>query len=831
MVSPAHLWSDLSRLSLWASLGLGVMLAGSWRARSLSLTEAVVLVCFVLFVVSTVRTGRALRIPWAAVGLLTLAAVTALQALPLGPVVGGLSPHAVETLGALGHSAQTISYEVSATWREVLKYTLYAALVIAAYGLARRRSLRLVLIAVPLAALASVAVALLHRAFGLETLFGIIPRRSAQAMGLTTLPNANHAAGLTALGALTALGLALEWSGSRARLALFALSGTLALISVLQVSLGGLAGLLIGLMVFGALAYRRKAVERLSWDWAPVLLLPVAGALFASTRLVEGLSPEASRASLEAKLEGIVNSGPMILDHWRFGVGRGAFGSVFTRYRGSDQQLSFVFPENIVAQLTSEWGLVLGSLALLGLLAAVLVRLVKAERIGSIGALAGVAAVLAQNLVDFSLEVPGVAMAVAVVIGATTPHARRRSRLRIAGVRRVITALALCAVAGLATWMMFRSGDLDLDLERLQTAVHRVQKGQDIDLSQVRRVAARHPASAAVQVQAAYALTFAPEPDRRAGLTAINHALLLAPRDAEAAILAGRILGAAGYRRQGLEEMRRAWRLTGGTTTTLRAAAELARSAPAFLNAVPRRDVALDLLDEVALARAIRVLRRAYPEWSGVLMAALPPVDQIPEAALSEVGAAALVAGDLALARVIVQAEIERHPDQPKALVMLARLSYRTQRWDEAWAALSALPEPIQAEAANLELRFRVAAAREDWAQADDTLQWMKRVLPMRREREAQLERMRSELELAQGRKDRAVAALDKALLWTPSDLELRLVRSRLLVQLGRRVDAASDLRFVLRRAPEHKAARAALKRLEDAQSLDSSRRAAPIRP
>ncbi|CAN0567014.1 unnamed protein product, partial [Laminaria digitata] len=195
--------------------------------------------CFLMFVASAVRTGRALRVPWAAVGLLGLAAVTALQALPLGPAVAVLSPAAVETLGALGQPAQTVSYEVSATWREVLKYTMYSALVIAAYGLARRRSLRLVLIAVPFAVLASVAVALLHRVFDLDTLFGVIPRRSAQVIGLTTLPNANHAAGLAALGALTALGLALEWSGSRARLALFALSGTLALISVLQVSLGG----------------------------------------------------------------------------------------------------------------------------------------------------------------------------------------------------------------------------------------------------------------------------------------------------------------------------------------------------------------------------------------------------------------------------------------------------------------------------------------------------------------------------------------------------------------------------------------------------------------
>jgi len=807
------------------------MLAGSWRAPSLSLTEAAVMVCFLMFVASAVRTGRALRIPWAAVGLLGLAVVTALQALPLGPAVAVLSPTAAETLGALGQPAQTVSYEVSATWREVLKYTMYAALMIAAYGLARRRSLRLVLIAVPIAVVVSVAVALLHRVFDLDTLFGVIPRRSAQAIGLTTLPNANHAAGLAALGALTALGLALEWSGSRARLALFALSGTLALVSVLQVSLGGLVGLFIGLMLFAALAYRRKAVERLSWDWAPVLLLPVAGALFASTRLVEGLSPEASRASLDAKLEGIVNSGPMILDHWRFGVGRGAFGSVFTRYRGSDQQLSFVFPENIVAQLTSEWGLVLGSLALLGLLGALLLRMVKAERIGSIGALAGVAALLAQNVVDFSLEVPGVAMAVAVIIGATTPHGRRRSRLRIVGPTRVLAAVALCVAGGLATWMMFRSGDLDLDLERLQATVRRVQQGQDADLAHVRTVAARHPASAAVQVQAAYALTFAREPDRRAGLTAINHALLLAPRDAEAAILAGHILGAAGHRRQGLEEMRRAWRLTSGTTVTLRAAADLARSAQAFIHAVPRRDVVLDLIDEVALARAIRVLRRDYPEWSEVLIAALPPVDQIPEAALAEVGAAALVAGDLQLAKVIVQAEIARDPDQPEALAMLARLSYRTKRWDEAWAALSSLPEPVQAEAANLELRFRIAAARKDWTEAERTLSWMKRVLPMRRERESQLERMRSELELARGRKDRAVTALDKALLWTPSDLELRILRSRLLVQLGRRVDAASDLRFVLRRAPQHKAARAALKRLEDAHSRESPPGAGPTRP
>lgn len=816
-VSP-HLLSNTSRVLLGAALCAAVLFGGSWRATFYAISGGIAIAAFGLIVLVSAERSRALRVPWLAVVLFALSSFTALQAVDVGDLLAVLSPQANELWSALDHPARSITYERAATWREASKYTLYGLVVITAHELVRRRSMRLVLVGIPVAVCLSVAVALLHHAFGLESLFGVIPRRSAEGIGLTTLPNTNHASGLANLGAFVALGLGLIWQGVRTRAAMFVISGGLALVSLLQGSLGGLIGLLAGLALFVASSWRSGSA-RPSWEVLPAFVLPTVGGLVAFNRVAGELSIDASSPRIAAKLEGLVSAWPMILDHWAFGVGRGAFVSAFTRYRASSVQLTYAFPESIPVQLTSEWGLAVGGAALLGLVATIVVRVVRVGNPLARATLAGVFALVAHNFVDFSLEVPGVALPVAVALGATTPSLRRDSRMRLKGSGRLMLAAGAVAAWLLCVAAMLGAGDLDRDLGQLQSLVRAARRGHALDLSRAKAIGARHPASAAVQMQVAYVLTYAPEPDRAAGLQAINDALLLAPKDAQAALLAGRILAGAGFRRQGLEESRRAWQLTGGAPSTIRAAAGLARNPQAFLHAVPRRDGALDLVDEVALARAIRTLRTAHPDWMPTLVAALPPVEQIPVEALGEVARAAIVAGEPSLAEAVVRAQLAHDPNDPTVLATQAHLAARAARWDEAWASLSGMPKPTQAEPTNLRLRFRVALAREDWPEAEATVRWMARVLPMTRDREARLARLKARIELARGRPDRAARAFDQAVLWRPSDLGLRLARARALLDLGRIADATSDLRFILRRDPGHAAAKALLEQHDGSEN------------
>src|SRR5690606_12600456 len=96
---------------------------------------------------------------------------------------------------------------------------------------------------------------------------------------------------------------------------------------------------------------------------------------------------------------------PLIADYWLFGIGRGAFGSVFPAYAPPMGNKFYLYPENIAVQWVSEWGAPIALLAALAFVWAFRPRHVRI-RGDSLGAAAatGIAMLLLQNLVDFGLE-------------------------------------------------------------------------------------------------------------------------------------------------------------------------------------------------------------------------------------------------------------------------------------------------------------------------------------------------------------------------------------------------------------------------------------------
>jgi tetratricopeptide (TPR) repeat protein len=132
------------------------------------------------------------------------------------------------------------------------------------------------------------------------------------------------------------------------------------------------------------------------------------------------------------------------------GIGRGAFATVYPAYKSEPAQLTFTHVENEWLQLPVDLGLVAG-LAVVGLFAWAFLAAARRRDLSRplAGALAGVAAVAAQNLFDFSLEIPGVAIPFALVLGLAS-RAMPRVEVRPWMVRAAALGFLVLAATGLS---------------------------------------------------------------------------------------------------------------------------------------------------------------------------------------------------------------------------------------------------------------------------------------------------------------------------------------------------------------------------------------------
>jgi tetratricopeptide (TPR) repeat protein len=107
----------------------------------------------------------------------------------------------------------------------------------------------------------------------------------------------------------------------------------------------------------------------------------------------------------------------MVLDHPVVGIGRGAFASVYPRYKSVPAEATFTHPENEVLQNLVEWGPMFGGVFLLIFVGTIFLALLRARESFSMGGcLAGMFVVSLHNLVDFNLEIGGVAMPFIVIL-------------------------------------------------------------------------------------------------------------------------------------------------------------------------------------------------------------------------------------------------------------------------------------------------------------------------------------------------------------------------------------------------------------------------------
>ncbi|MBI5486298.1 MAG: tetratricopeptide repeat protein [Deltaproteobacteria bacterium] len=247
---------------------------------------------------------------------------------------------------------------------------------------------------------------------------------------------------------------------------------------------------------------RRRSRENqdlhLAWASLGALLAITAGSYVAYDAILSEFE-----GGDTSKLEIARDAMTMTGDYPVTGIGRGAFLAAYPPYQTQDDTATYTNPECIVPQYLVEWGLPLGGLALLGLLfvvgRAVLRPPLKAH---NAAAIAAVFALLLQNVVDFGLELLGLALpfiaALAVVRESGAVGDARRTqrpshpRLRLPGPSWMLAvAGTLAAVALLYPWAAANDLGVESDRFRLYAGDKQYHPGM---LDDAREAFARHPA-------------------------------------------------------------------------------------------------------------------------------------------------------------------------------------------------------------------------------------------------------------------------------------------------------------------------------------------------
>ena len=349
---------------------------------------------------------------------------TCVQVLPLPPSVAHAlslgSVHSAERLQGLAWGETitlTVSYDPGSTYLQIL-----IGIAIVAGFLAARLGGPSGLKPIAMAAVASAVliglVGFVHQAAGAEALFGVYSPRFSATHLLAPLMNSNHLGGFSLMGALIAAGLAVEESGRSRRIAWIAASVLCVMVVAFSLSRGAIGALLFGFVLLAAwLAGRGRSEGRRA-----VIPVAVVAAALAGVTAFAGLGPILRRFERHGlgKLE-VAAHGFRLLDGsaWWLGVGRGAFSSAFVTHEGSGDR--YTHPENLLVQWTTEWGVVVAVALLLILALALWKRFRAAERPLTAAVCIAIFALSLQNLVDFSLEMAGVVVVVATLLGALLP--------------------------------------------------------------------------------------------------------------------------------------------------------------------------------------------------------------------------------------------------------------------------------------------------------------------------------------------------------------------------------------------------------------------------
>lgn len=540
---------------LLAAVGLPLWLGGATSGARTALF-ALGMVAFAAALADAIR--RRGRLPFG-LGLVALALQLVLSVLQLIPLprtlLASLSPAAADLLAfTLGpeHGARPLSLDPGQGWQLVLQLAGLTALWIGAADVARHGGRRRLQLALGLLGAALSVLGLLHVAFGLNEFLGVAGWSRLGMPG--PFVNRNNLASLLALGAFALAGLALRTREVRGTL-FGGLGAALALGGVAATqSRAGIAAAVLGVGLF-ALSLRAEGGATTRQVRALILglagLAGLVGWLTVDAERWTALLESSDGLGREAKVELWASVPSLIEAHPWFGIGRGAFATVFPRFQQHDPQVTFSHPENALLQLTSELGLPFGLLLALLLSGAVLRGLLRKDRSAAESGLAvGLAVVGLHDLADLGLEVAGLAAPVVVALAALELRPEAAGRIR----RPVGIALFLLVGLAGAQALLQADGRLERDRERTAAlATTRDLAAAEVALAGHRE---RHPADPVAPLVGGLVALEAGRPER--ALFWANQAQYLAPLNPWGHRIAARALVALGNRPQARLELRAA---------------------------------------------------------------------------------------------------------------------------------------------------------------------------------------------------------------------------------------------------------------------------------
>jgi hypothetical protein len=336
-----------------------------------------------------------------------------------------------------------------------------ALVLMAAFVTSRRGASKSILIAVALSAMSMAVVTLAHTALDADKVFGVYePKYAKPRLLLAPLLNENHLAGLMVLGWPACAALALEDRRKPALAVAWGLGCVLVFLTgTLSLSRGGLAALLFASVAFMGLSLAQRRLRRVRSSTLAALVTFGIGIELAAVLAYDEVSSEWQETSeiSVSKLRLIYGLGRLTLEHPLLGIGRGALADVSAPLLPLNVRASFV--ENLPVHWAVEWG-VPATLVLLGI---VLLSLFARRPKGNVelALLIGVCALGAQNLVDFSLEMPGIAVVAAMAVGGLLgrPGWKRneapatRARIRQTTATKAALATAMLVVPITSPWL------------------------------------------------------------------------------------------------------------------------------------------------------------------------------------------------------------------------------------------------------------------------------------------------------------------------------------------------------------------------------------------
>jgi tetratricopeptide (TPR) repeat protein len=510
------------------------------------------------------------RLAWWA---LTLALVSLLQTLVLpNRWVEFLSPHAGEiwlsglgppTEGALPYS---LTIDRIATSAEALKWATYAAVALCSAAISRIVGVwrGLALIYWLLVGLALLTLG--HGLLNAETVLGLYrPSYNPHPLwALSPIVNPNNLASLLNLGTFLGIGLSFDGRISRQRWAMRAGLPPLVGVSLLSGSRAGVALLIFGTLIMVPVLRRlsRTPSRRIaSFQWESLLLfaLPVGGAVLAWFSASSGVLQKLLADDL-SKLQIFKWSARLVDDFTLTGVGAGAFETGIQRYREMSGNYVWQHPENFVIGWVCDWGVLLGSCALLGLAWCLRPsQLARSKEPVTPYAAVGLAAVFLQNLVDVGFRTPAVMIMICSVAGSlwwtskSQQHAPQLPRLFLQ-LRVFVGATLLAAFLSLCYWGFDALEDERTRIRQLvESTDFSSPKSAPAFFQRLRVAMARHPSDAYLALAGA---TGAVAYNQNDALRWTAEALKRDPKNSQTHLLLARQLYRRGALYQALLELR-----------------------------------------------------------------------------------------------------------------------------------------------------------------------------------------------------------------------------------------------------------------------------------